>query len=69
MTADVPKWLLPWVFPLVVVVGLIMVAVSVWLGMVVLLVLVVGVVRLRLRYLKQNPPDPELRHRNFWDLR
>ena len=66
----VPSWLLPWLFPLMLIVGLAAVAISAVLGLVVLGVLLLGVVPyLRLQYLKQHPPNPELRRRNFWDLR
>jgi hypothetical protein len=52
------------------VVVVIAIAISVWLGIaVVLLLLLGGVPYLRLQYLKQHPPDRELRHRNFWDFR
>ena len=66
----VPKWLVPWLVPVGVVFGVIAVAVSIWLGALLLLALVLGVIPyLRAQYLKQHPPDPELRRRNFWDFR
>jgi hypothetical protein len=68
--AGIPRWLAPWLIPLALVVGIIAVAVSVSLGVVLLVVLLLLVVPyLRLQYLKQHPPNPELRHRNFWDFR
>jgi hypothetical protein len=68
--AGIPAWLGPWLLPLIVIVGVIAVAVSFWLGLAVLLVLAFGVIPyLRLQYLKRHPPDPELHHRNFWDFR
>jgi hypothetical protein len=42
----------------------------VWLGVLVFLVVALGVLPyLRLQHLKAHPPNPELRRRNFWDLR
>ena len=64
-----PRWLLPWLIPLGMVAGLIAIAVSVWFGVLMYFVLLFGAGYLRLQYLKQHPPDPELRHRNFWDFR
>jgi len=52
------------------VVAVIAIAISTWVGIAVaLLVILGGVPYLRLVYLKEHPPDPELRHRNFWDVR
>lgn len=66
----IPRWLLPWLLPLAIVAGLIGITVSVWLGVLIVLVLLIGVLPyLRLQHLKQHPPDPELRRRNFWDFR
>jgi hypothetical protein len=69
MLASGPKWLLPWLFPLVLLAGLVTAAVSFWLGLVVLFALVGVLVRLRLANLRDNPPEPELQRRNFWDFR
>jgi hypothetical protein len=70
----VPKWLVPWLFPVFLLVavlaGLAGNAAGIRGGTVLLsaLVILVGglLVWLRLRYLKENPPDPELQHKPFW---
>ena len=69
-----PKWLAPWLLPiaLLVAVGIGVLAGSIGTsGSTVLwvlfwLVLAGGPIRLRLQYLKKNPPDPELTHKPFW---
>jgi len=65
-----PTWLAPWLIPLAMLIGVASAAIALWLCAVVLLVCA-GVILpyLRLQYLKDHPPDPELRRRNFWDLR
>jgi hypothetical protein len=66
----IPKWLLPWLFPIIVIVGLVAVSISVLLGLLVLFALFWGfVLYRRAQSLKEHPPNPELRRRNFWDLR
>jgi hypothetical protein len=66
----IPKWLLPWLFPIIVIVGLVAVSISVLLGMLVLFALFWGLVLyVRAQNLKEHPPNPELRRRNFWDFR
>ncbi|HEY2436936.1 MAG TPA: hypothetical protein VGH93_07125 [Solirubrobacteraceae bacterium] len=68
--ARIPRSLAPWLLPLLLVAGVIAIAVSFWLGLLVLVALLFGVIPyLRLQYLKQHPPDPELRRRTFWDFR
>jgi hypothetical protein len=65
----IPKWLLPWLFPIIVIVGLVAVSISVLLGVLVLVALFWGLAYVRAQYLKEHPPNPELRRRNFWDFR
>jgi hypothetical protein len=69
-----PKWLAPWFFPaallVVVVLGVLAsnvgtvasIAICVLLTAMIYGILIWG----RLRYLKENPPDPELTHSPFW---
>ncbi len=70
----VPKWLGPWLIPVAMVVGVAIALAAdsagleggaiIWL---LFSIVVVGLlVRWRLSYLKQNPPDPELTHKPFW---
>lgn len=69
-----PKWLVPWVIPMTVVVVAVFAALIGTLGVdgstvgTVLFVVVVaaGLIKLRLRDLKLHPPDPELTHKPFW---
>lgn len=66
---NIPRWLLPWLIPVALVLGLVAVSVSTVLGWL-FLALVVGVlVSMRVQDLRDHPPNPELRRRNFWDLR
>lgn len=68
--AAIPGWLTPWVLPLFVIAAVIAAAVAVWLELAVLLVFVLGVVpNQRLQHVKEHPPDPERRRRNFWVVR
>jgi hypothetical protein len=62
-----PRWLLPWLVPVTVVVIIVLVA-SLGLFGAVVVVAVLGplLVTMRLRYLKANPPDPELETKPFW---
>jgi hypothetical protein len=63
------KALAPWVVPLALMIGIAAVAISYWF-LAIPVVLIAGAgVPLRLRYLKEHPPEAELRRRNFWDLR
>ncbi|HWD64156.1 MAG TPA: hypothetical protein VG405_03205 [Solirubrobacteraceae bacterium] len=69
-----PKWLGPWLFPIILVVAVLGGVAESGAGPVmfaVIWVLLVGglvglLVWLRLRQLKENPPNPELRHKPFW---
>ncbi|HUE27969.1 MAG TPA: hypothetical protein VMP89_14435 [Solirubrobacteraceae bacterium] len=65
-----PRWLLPWLVPLVVVVGLVLFAISTTVaaiaGVLILVICLVGLVRLRVQYLKNHPQDPELVSKPFW---
>lgn len=68
--ARIPRSVAPWFLPLLLVAGAIAIAVSFWLGLLVMVALLFGVIPyLRLQYLKQRPTAPELRRRNFWDFR
>jgi hypothetical protein len=61
---------MPWLPPLGLVIGVIALSISVGLGVVVLVVVALGLLPyLRLQHLKEHPPDPELRRRNFWQGR
>lgn len=65
-----PKWLIPWLLPLLMVIAVLALALSVALGLAILGILLCGVLPyLRYRSLKRDPPEPELRRKNFWDLR
>jgi hypothetical protein len=65
-----PGWLLPWVVPVAMAVAVMLTATSSIVAEVVLVVVVVvclaGLAALRVRYLKEHPPDPELVHKPFW---
>jgi hypothetical protein len=65
-----PGWLLPWVVPLVLGVVVVLFAISTTvatIGLVVILVVcVVGLARMRVQYLKDHSPDPELARKPFW---
>lgn len=69
-----PKWLGPWVIPIALVVGVLGGVVASSAGIqadaiiyFLLIAVFVGLLaRLRLRYLKEHPPDPELQHKPFW---
>jgi ABC-type sugar transport system permease subunit len=65
-----PGWLLPWVVPLVVVAVVVLFATSTTVATIALVVFVVvcllGLARMRVQYLKDPPPDPELVRKPFW---
>lgn len=65
-----PGWLLPWVVPLVVAVVVVLFAISSTVAMiavaVILVICLVGLARMRVQYLKNHPPDPELVRKPFW---
>ncbi len=64
-----PSWLAPWLIPLALLIGVIGAAVELWVGLAVLVVFAcVLLPYLRIRHLREHPPDPELRHRNFWEI-
>jgi hypothetical protein len=68
--ASTPKWLMPWLVPLFLAAGVIVLTVSLLAGTLLLAALVLGVLPyLRILYLRQHPPDPELRRPNFWGFR
>lgn len=61
-----PKWLIPWLVPIGLAIAVILVVINVWVGAAFLLVvLCVGLPYLRIQYLKQHPPDPELKKKRF----
>ena len=65
-----PGWLLPWLVPLVVAVVVVLFAISgtvatIVIG-VILAVCLVCLGAMRVQYLKDHPPDPELVHKPFW---
>lgn len=65
-----PGWLLPWLVPLVVAVVVVLFAISntvatIVIG-VILVICLVGLAAMRVQYLKDHPPDPELVHKPFW---
>ncbi|HET9720727.1 MAG TPA: hypothetical protein VFP55_11665 [Solirubrobacteraceae bacterium] len=67
-------WLAPWIIPIALIIGVLGgVAASstgVQGGAIIYFLLIVAfvgvLVRVRLRHLKANPPDPELQHKPFW---
>jgi hypothetical protein len=65
-----PGWLLPWVVPVAMAVAVMLTAASSIVADVVLVVIGVvclaGLAALRVRYLEEHPPDPELVHKPFW---
>jgi hypothetical protein len=64
------KAVLPWLIPigLALLVGLALI--NVWFAVAYLgLVLLIGLPYMRLQYLKQNPPDPELPQKRFGGFR
>lgn len=68
--ACMPRWLLPWLVPLVVAVVVVLAAISTTvatIGLVVLLVIcLVVIAAMRMQYVKDHPPDPELVRKPFW---
>jgi hypothetical protein len=72
----VPNWLGPWLVPIILVVAVLIGVAQSSAGPVmsaVIWVLLAGgvaglLVWLRLRQLRENPPNPELRHKPFWRL-
>lgn len=65
-----PRWLLPWVVPVVVALVVVLFAISntvatIALG-VILVICLVGLAAMRVQYLKDHPPDPELVRKPFW---
>lgn len=65
----IPRWLLPWLLPLTIVVALVAAAISFWLLTALVAAMLLGLGYLRLQSLNRDPPNPELRRRNFWDFR
>jgi ABC-type sugar transport system permease subunit len=65
-----PRWVLPWLVPLVVAVVAVRFAISTTVaaiaGVLILVICLVGLVRLRVQYLKNHPLDPELVRKPFW---
>jgi FtsH-binding integral membrane protein len=65
-----PRWLIPWLVPVVVAVVVGLFAISNTVATIALSLLLVillgGLVAMRLQYLKDHPPDPELVHKPFW---
>lgn len=65
-----PKWLPQLLFPLVLLLMVLGVTLGTWgavVDVVILVLLLLGLVRLRLQYLKSHPPDPELTNKPFWE--
>jgi hypothetical protein len=63
----VPRGLIPWAVPTAIVVIVVVTATLGMIGATVLLVLLVsGLVTMRVRYLKDHPPEPELETKPFW---
>ena len=65
-----PRWLLPWVVPVVVALVVVLFAISntvatIALG-VILVICLLGLAAMRVQYLKDHPPDPELVRKPFW---
>ncbi len=65
-----PGWLLPWVVPLVVAVVVVLFAISTTVATIALVltlvICLVGLAAMRVQYLKNHPPDPELVRKPFW---
>ena len=64
------RWLLPWVVPLALALAVVLAAASTTLAVIALVVVLVicllGLAAMRVQYLKNHPPDPELVHKPFW---
>jgi hypothetical protein len=59
--------LLPWVVPLVLVLAVVAFAIGGEIALLAVSVIVLaGLAAVRLRYLKDHPPDPELVSKPFW---
>jgi hypothetical protein len=65
----VSKALAPWLIPLAMVVAIAATTISWWIGGIAVAAAIGYAIHLRLEYLKEHPPEPELRRRNFWDFR
>jgi 1-acyl-sn-glycerol-3-phosphate acyltransferase len=67
-----PRWLLPWLVPLAVALVAVLFAISPTVaaiaGVLILVICLVSLVRLRVQYLENHPPDPELVHKPFWKV-
>ena len=64
-----PRWLLPWVVPLLLAVALVLAITVGTIALVVIFVIFfVGIAALRVQHLKKHPPDPELVNKPFWKL-
>jgi hypothetical protein len=60
-------WLLPWVVPFVLVLAVVAFALGGDIALLAVSVIVlVGLAAMRMRYLKDHPPDPELVSKPFW---
>lgn len=68
--AGMPRWLLPWMFPLLVAVVAVLFAISATVAVialvVILVVCIVTLVAMRRRTLRERP-DSELVHKPFWE--
>jgi hypothetical protein len=65
-----PRWLLPWVVPLALAAAVVLAVISTTVAVIALVVILLiclgGLAAMRVQYLKNQPPDPELVHKPFW---
>jgi hypothetical protein len=65
-----PRWLLPWIVPLVVAVMVVLFAISSVVATIALVLIFLGclvcLAAIRVQYLKNHPPDTELVRKPFW---
>jgi hypothetical protein len=63
----VPRWLLPWLVPAALALGVMLATVSTLAAAIALNVIVfIAAPAARVRYLKRHPPSPELVKKPFW---